>query len=124
VAILCCNEELFDTYRKAGRIRDRIVTVDSREDLKELRYSKSKCVFSMPEYVAGLQFEIVFLIHSDRADLLDEDRNLYQWRQHLSRTYLGCTRAKSKLFIACSMERGGPSPAILQPLRNGSLVED
>lgn len=123
VAILCCNEHLFDVYRKAGRIRNRIIVVDSREDLKELRYSKSRCVFSMPEYVAGLQFEAVFLIHSDKSDLLDGDRNLYQWRQHLSRAYLGSTRAKSKLFIACSTERGGPSPAILQPLKNGSLVE-
>lgn len=124
VAILCCNDELFDAYRKAGRIRDRIITVDSREDFKELRYSKSRCVFSMPEYVAGLQFEIVFLIHLDKADLLEENRDLYQWRQHLSRAYLGSTRAKSKLVVACSVERGGPSPAILQPLRNGSLVED
>ena len=124
VAILCCNEGLFDVYRKAGQIRSRIVTIDSREDLKELRYSKSRCVFSMPEYVAGLQFETVFLIHLDKSDVLDDDKNLYQWRQHLSRAYLGSTRAKSKLFIACSMERGGPSPAILQPLKNGTLKEE
>jgi hypothetical protein len=26
----------------------------------------------MPEYVAGLQFEVVFLIHADQADLSDE----------------------------------------------------
>lgn len=124
VAILCANSELFDIYRKAGRIRDRIVSIESREDLKELRYSKSRCVFSMPEYVAGLQFEIVFLIHLDKSEIIDEDRNLYQWRQHLSRAYLGATRAKSKLFIASSNERGGPSPVILQPLKNGTLIKE
>lgn len=124
IAILCANESLFDVYRKAGRIRDRIVTIDSREDLKELRYSKSRCIFSMPEYVAGLQFESVFLIHLDRSDLSEEDQNLYQWRQHLSRAYLGSTRAKNMLYIACSKERGGMSPALSQPLKNGTLVEE
>lgn len=124
VAILCANEALFDIYRKAGRIRNRIVAVDSREDLKELRYSKSRCVFSMPEFVAGLQFEIIFLIHLDSSDVSTEDQNLYQWRQHLSRAYLGASRAKSTLYIACSKERGGASPAVLPPLRNKTLLEE
>lgn len=123
VAILCTDESLFDIYRKAGRVRDRIVAVDSREDLKELRYTKSRCIFSMPEYVAGLQFDTVFLIHLDSADVSDDERSLYQWRQHISRAYLGATRAKNKLFIVCSKERGGPSPAITQPLKNGTLVQ-
>lgn len=123
VAVLCTNEALFDTYRKAGRIRNKIVAVSSREDLKELRYSKSRCIFSMPEYVAGLQFKAVFLIHLDRSDVSSGDQNLYQWRQHLSRAYLGATRAKNELYIACSNERGGASPAIVQPLRNGTLIK-
>ncbi len=123
VAILCTNESLFDIYRKAGRVRDRIVAIDSREDLKELRYTKSRCIFSMPEYVAGLQFDTVFLIHLDSADVSDEEQSLYQWRQHISRAYLGATRAKNKLYIVCSKERGGPSPAVIQPLKNGTLVQ-
>ena len=122
VAILCTNESLFDIYRKAGRIKDRIVAIDSREDLKELRYTKSRCIFSMPEYVAGLQFDTVFLIHLDSADVSDEEQSLYQWRQHISRAYLGATRAKNNLYIVCSKERGGPSPALIQPLKSGTLV--
>ncbi|UBB23814.1 hypothetical protein LAG73_10495 [Pseudoxanthomonas japonensis] len=57
VAVLCLNEELFDKIRMAGRVRDKFVPITTREDLKELRYAKSKCVFSMPEFVAGLHNE-------------------------------------------------------------------
>ena len=123
VAILCTDESLFDTYRKAGRVKNRIAPIISREDLKELGFTKSRCIFSMPEYVAGLQFDTVYLIHLDNADVSDEERSLYQWRQHISRAYLGATRAKNKLFIACSKERGGPSSAVIQALRNGTLAQ-
>jgi len=38
-----------------------------------LQYARSRCEFSMPEYVAGLQFEVVYLIHADKAELDEEE---------------------------------------------------
>src|SRR5690606_295229 len=68
VAVLCLNEELFDKIRGAGRVKDKFVPITTRDDLKELRYAKNKCVFSMPEFVAGMQFHTVILIHANSAD--------------------------------------------------------
>lgn len=42
--MLCLNEVLFDKIRVAGRVRDKFVSITTREDLKELNYAKSKFV--------------------------------------------------------------------------------
>lgn len=122
VAVLCLNDEKFDLYRKAGRINGKFVPVTSREDLKELQFARSRCVFSMPEYVAGLQFEVVFLIHADQADLDDELLSQGARRRYVNRVYLGASRAQKLLEIAASGERGGYSEVLNVPLENGTLA--
>ncbi|RWB71511.1 MAG: hypothetical protein EOQ50_21590 [Mesorhizobium sp.] len=124
VAILCMNEELFDTYRNAGRTKEKMVAVTSREDLRELRYAKSRCVFSMPEYVAGLQFDTVLLIHVDQVDLSGEYLSQGARRRYVSRAYLGASRAARRLFIASSVERGGFSQILRGPIASGSLQKE
>ena len=120
VAVLCLNETLFDKIRVAGRVRDKFVPITTREDLKELRYAKSKCVFSMPEFVAGLQFHTVFLIHADSADY-DEDQGQGTRRRYVSRVYLGASRAARKILLSSSKEHGGPSQLLAAPLANTTL---
>lgn len=120
VAVLCLNETLFDKIRVAGRVREKFVPITTREDLKELRYAKSKCVFSMPEYVAGLQFHTVFLIHADSADY-DEGQGQGTRRRYVSRVYLGASRAARKILLSSSKEHGGPNQLLATPLANGTL---
>lgn len=120
VAVLCLNEALFDKIRVAGRVRDKFVPITTREDLKELRYAKSKCVFSMPEFVAGLQFHTVFLVHADSADY-DEDQGQGTRRRYVSRVYLGASRAARKILLSSSKEHGGPSQLLAAPLANTTL---
>jgi hypothetical protein len=121
VAVLCLNEALFDKIRVAGRVRDKFVPITTREDLKELRYAKSKCVFSMPEYVAGLQFHTVFLIHADSADY-NEDQGQGTRRRYVSRVYLGASRAARNILLSSSKEHGGPSQLLDIPLANTTLL--
>ncbi|PMY93171.1 hypothetical protein C1X67_08540, partial [Pseudomonas sp. FW305-62] len=123
VAVLCLNTELYERYLEVGRIKKYHTPIKSREDLKELRYAKKKCIFSMPEYVSGLQFEHVFLIHADEADLTSEYLSEGAKRRYISRVYVGASRTKMNLTVASSMERGGVSSVLATPLRNGTLVE-
>jgi hypothetical protein len=123
VAVLCLNDDLFDRYRKAGRIQGMFVPVTSREDMKELQFAKTRCVFSTPEFVAGLQFESVFLIHADQADLSDELLSQGARRRYVNRVYLGASRAQHRLIVAASKERGGRSEILIGPLHNRSLLE-
>lgn len=120
VAVLCMNETLFDKIRVAGRIQEKFVPITTREDLKELRYAKSKCVFSMPEFVAGLQFHTVFLIHVDSADY-DENQGQGTRRRYVSRAYLGASRAERQILLSSSKEHGGPSQLLAAPLANATL---
>lgn len=120
VAVLCLNEALFDKIRVAGRVRDKFVPITTRDDLKELRYAKNKCVFSMPEFVAGLQFHTVFLIHADSADY-SEDQSLGTRRRYVSRVYLGASRAARKILLSSSKENGGPCQLLNVPLANNTL---
>lgn len=120
VAVLCLNEALFDKIRVAGRVRDKFVPITTRDDLKELRYAKSKFVFSMPEFVAGLQFHTVFLIHADSADY-DENQGQGTRRRYVSRVYLGASRAARNILLSSSKENGGPSQLLSAPLANRTL---
>lgn len=120
VAVLCLNEALFDKIRSAGRVRDKFVPITTRDDLKELRYAKSKCVFSMPEFVAGLQFHTVILIHADSANY-DKDQGLGTRRRYVSRVYLGASRAARKILLSSSKEQGGPCQLLDVPLANNTL---
>lgn len=122
VAVLCLNEHLFDVYVSSGRVAGKIVALTSRDQMDDLRYAKSRFVFSMPEYVAGLQFDVVYVIHADKAELADAEYSAGLHRRAVSRCYLGASRAAKKLVIVVSEERGGSSDILDCPLKRGSLV--
>lgn len=124
VAVLCLNENLFDIYRKAGRTQGKFIPITSREDLREIRHSKKKCIFSMPEYVAGLQFETVFMINIDSRDYDDDDYiTPGAKRRYISRAYLGASRAQNKLVFASSKTNGGMSSILSVSLQNGNIIK-
>ncbi len=87
-----------------------------------MRHAGKRFIFSMPEYVAGLQFETVFLIHVDAveapADASDGLR-----RRFISNIYLGCSRAEKALSVAACLTRGGRSDILDMALQRKSLVE-
>nr|WP_122589152.1 UvrD-helicase domain-containing protein [Pseudomonas viridiflava] len=122
VAVLCLNEELYSAYLNAGRLNGFYVAVSTREDMKELRYAKSRFVFSMPEYVAGLQFDVVFLIHADEADLSYNYISQGARRRYVSRVYLGASRAALELYVATSKERGATSSVLDGPIKSNSIT--
>ncbi|SFP20336.1 hypothetical protein SAMN04488056_1302 [Cohaesibacter marisflavi] len=121
VAVLCLNPELFDTYIRAGRTQDKYAPVTGRDEFIAIKSNIKKPVFSMPEYVAGLQFDSVFIMHVDQLDLSD-DELINRQRRFISSTYLGASRASKKLVLSCCYDRGGPSRILNSALANGTLV--
>jgi len=124
VAVLCANEERFDTYLAAasGQFRGKFITVESRDTGAELRHAGKRFVFSMPEYVAGLQFDTVYLIHVDQSES-SSDAELGRLRQFISSTYLGSSRAERRLIIASSATHGGASDILRMAQTRESLME-
>ena len=121
VAVLCMNDRLFSQHLKAGRIAGKYLAIAARDQVNELKYAGKRCVFSTPEYVQGLQFQTVFLIHLDEVEIGADDVSMGARRRFISRCYLGASRAKTHLYIGSSRERGGHAHILNGPLRSGSL---
>ena len=122
IAVLCASEEIFDDYVRAAvaQYRGKILPITSREPATELRHARKRCVFSMPEYVAGLQFETVFLMHVDASEAPPEV-GVGLRRQFISNIYLGSSRAEKTLRISASRSRGGASDILNLALDRKSL---
>lgn len=123
VAVLCVGSEMFDQYVDLGRIRKFHVPITSREEYFKSTRLKGKCIFSMPEYVAGLQFDTVFLIHIDKNEVDEENPNSGAYRRFVSQIYLGASRAKTKLHLFSSLERRGVSKVLDSALSGKSILE-
>jgi hypothetical protein len=124
VAVLCASEEQFDTYLGAasGQFAGKHLPITSREPSSELRHAGKRFVFSMPEYVAGLQFDTVFLIHVDASEAPMDSGDGVR-RRFISNIYLGSSRAEKVLRISACMARGGKSDILDMALARESLVE-
>lgn len=124
VAVLCVSEDAFRRYLPPvqGRYGRTAFLVDSREATVEMRHVRKKFIFSMPEYVAGLQFDTVFLVHVNREES-PANSGVGKRRQLVSSVYLGASRAEKVLSIACCDDRGGPSDVLDMAIKRGSLVE-
>lgn len=124
IAVLCVSEKMFDTYQAPmkGQYKGQAFTITSREDSAELRHAGKRFIFSMPEYVAGLQFETVFLIHVDVSEA-PANVGIGRRRQFISNVYLGASRAEQALKICSSEAHGGPSDILDMALRRENLIE-
>jgi hypothetical protein len=123
VAVLCPSADVFDRYLPIvkGQFAGKVLPVIDR-DPSELRHAGKRFIFSMPEYVAGLQFDTVFLIHADVSQA-PVDAQIGIRRKFISNVYLGCSRAERNLYIASSQLKGGRSDIFKMALERGSLVE-
>ncbi|MBB1478505.1 hypothetical protein H5186_03375 [Pseudoalteromonas sp. SG41-2] len=122
VAILCSNFDLFEEYLIAGRIKKYYEPISSRDDVTKLGRLKGKCIFSMPEYVAGLQFDMVYLINLDKVEVDEDNPSCGAYRRFVSRVYLGASRAKEELHISACESRQGYSPILQPALSSNSLL--
>ncbi|MBW7849788.1 MAG: hypothetical protein H3C38_04745 [Rhodospirillales bacterium] len=107
VAMLCMSYELFETYLVAGNHRDDFVPITGRAQLDRVERAGKKFIFSMPEYVAGLQFDTVFLIEVNENDVKNHGAGLPGRRRFLSNLYLGASRAENDLILVTNLDRGG-----------------
>jgi len=124
VAVLCPDGDVFDRYVSIveGQYKGSVFTISDREASSELRHAGKRFIFSMPEYVAGLQFEAVFLINVDVASA-PMDSSLGFRRRFISNVYLGASRAEKILNISACTERGGYSDVLEMAISRQSLIK-
>lgn len=122
VAILCCNHELFDQYASAGTYDDKFLAIRSREQLSELYLAGKKFILSMPEFVAGMQFDTVLMLDVNNGEVPEDGATQGTVRQFVSQIYLGASRAEQSLEIFASRRRGGLSRFLSHALQGPAPV--
>jgi hypothetical protein len=121
VAVLCASEALFKKYSEAGQYGDWFLPVSDREQLSNLRHAGRRFVFSMPDFVAGIQFDTVYLIEVNDGEVEEGPYATGALRRFVSTVYLGASRAEQVLEIYSSQERGGPSRILRHAMNHGAL---
>jgi len=122
VAVLCASNELFTSYlSKFTELADNFIAITSRDDASGIPQSARKFIFSMPEYVAGLQFDTVLLIDVNRGEVPDGPYSAASTRKFVSQIYLGGSRAERVLELYASKEHGGISPVVSGAVLEGAI---
>lgn len=123
VAVLCASNELFKYYLAYQELKDAFMPLTSRDQASWNLLSSRKFLFSMPEYVAGLQFDTVMLVEANRGEVPEGPYASAALRKFLSQVYLGASRAERQLEFYASMENGGIAPLLTQAVVNGAILQ-
>lgn len=114
VAVLALDQDRFQIYQKAGMFRSGFVHVTSRDDVGRINRFNSRAILSIPEYVAGLQFEHVILLDANASLLAALGYGVSGLQRFISTVYLGASRARKVLELYCDRTQGG----FAAPIRN------
>lgn len=109
VAILCVSNEQFLKYLNYSAYKNDYVAITSRDDAATITKSAKKFIYSMPEYVAGLQFETVYIIDANNNEIPDGAYAASASRKFIAQLYLGASRAERVLEFYAAKDRGGLS---------------
>ncbi|HEV2550425.1 MAG TPA: UvrD-helicase domain-containing protein [Stellaceae bacterium] len=121
-AIITLSHKSFDVITKASRYADRLYVVDSRESLNRLQYVGSRIVFSMPEYVAGVQFDHVIVADVNERDDIGRPSSLGRSRFG-SNLYLAASRARQSVTLIADLRSGGLAPVIKGAVHEGIVLQ-
>lgn len=97
--ILSLQEDLFELLKKNVENNVRYTFIYSKRDIGLLKYSKKRVLISEPNYVIGLQFDVVILVGCYSIFEKYEKNKSYYLRRFLSDLYLGASRAKGDLIL-------------------------
>ena len=107
VAILCASNQKFLKYLKYSAFKKDYIAITSRDDASAIPKSSKKFIFSMPEYVAGLQFDTVYVIDANMNEVPEGAYAAAAARKFISQLYLGASRAERVLeFYSCADDGG------------------
>lgn len=112
VAVLCASNELFSRYLKFAELRDTFYPITSRDEASAIGANAKRFLFSMPEYVAGMQFNTVLLIDVNQDEVPQGPYSAAALRKFAAQVYLGASRAERQLEIYASKENGGAAALI------------
>lgn len=122
VAVLCVSNELFKEHLNMPFLHESYNAITSRDEASNIPRSTKKFIFSMPEFVAGLQFDTVLLMEVNEAEVPRGAYSASAKRKFVSQIYLGASRAERCLEFYSSADQGGTSSILAQAISTGTIV--
>jgi hypothetical protein len=120
VAVLSLDPNRFKDYITASRF-SKFAIISSRDDLGLVTRFRRRPILSMPEYVAGLQFESVLLVDATMNLVAELGGGINGLHRFISGVYLGASRAKRDLEIFADKGAGGFAKPIKDAIEKGLL---
>ncbi len=105
-AVICFDKRKYHIYANAGNYKSNFLAIETKEGLQDIRYIGKRFVYTEPEYIAGHQFERVYIVNVDSAVIAKAESPLER-REMFARLYLSLTRSSEHLVICCSRDGGG-----------------
>jgi hypothetical protein len=125
IAVLCVSQEMFSRHLETAyehrEFKNAFFLIDSREVSSKLQYARTRFVFSMPEYVAGLQFDTVLLMHIDAVEAPSDPSARRQRNELTTNIYLGASRAEKVLILSSCQNRGGTANVLHQAITRNTI---
>jgi hypothetical protein len=124
VAVLSLDQERFSArYSSAGIFQSQFVVVGSRDDVGAIQRFQSRAVLSVPEFVAGLQFDHVILMDVNASLIGKLGSGVNGLQRFISLVYLGASRAKVRLILLSDRTEGAFPQPIRDSIDTGCVVE-
>lgn len=122
IAVLCLDADRFRVYREAGIFKKHFIAVSARDEIGSIQKYTNRVILSMPEYVAGLQFDTVLLIDANATLIGQLGGGVNGLQRFISAAYLGASRAKINLEIYADSNAGGFAQPIRDAIDSGALI--
>ena len=119
VAVLCLDPDRFEQYRQSSRFEEGFLIIAGRDELGSIGRFRRRIVLSMPEYVAGLQFQAVILVDANANLVSALGGGINGIHRFISAVYLGASRAKHQLEIYGDLGAGGLARPIKDSIEGG-----
>ncbi|MDJ0410401.1 UvrD-helicase domain-containing protein [Rhodococcoides fascians] len=110
LAIAVIDNDLLDGYVRLvdglQALRLKVNIISSRDDIDTLQYRRRGVIIAPAEYLAGLQFEHIYIVGMPEFPMNRPNQG-YLRRRILSLIYLAVTRATTRVTIFLNREDGG-----------------
>ncbi|BAK36320.1 hypothetical protein MLP_33060 [Microlunatus phosphovorus NM-1] len=99
----------------------RMVVIDNRDAVENLRYAKRAVVLTAAEYVAGLQFDNVIVVIGEAGAAISSGRSSHRLRRQISSLYVAITRATRTVAIS-ALVASGKAPDVIEGAVRAGVV--